>query len=349
MTPRLALRVGAARLRSCSSSSPRSSCASGRCRSSRARSTSTRRSANSFRAVPRAGAARARSSTATAVRSSTNARGDGDRSSGRPTCRRSTRALRRAEAARAASTRVPLLRDRARDQARRTRRPADAGDRPRRPRASADGRLSRRARGRVPRRHDGPRVRAPLPVPGRSPRRCSATSARSRQRSSSRSATAYGLNDEIGQAGVESAYDSYLRGVDGDAAAARRLARPPAQRACSTTALPKPGNTVRLTLDAEAAAGRREGARVRHPASRRANGAVGGARRRDRRARPERRLDPRDGVVADLQAVGVRGPRDDEGARRAGPDARRRRRRRTTRRSTARCRRRIRRARCSSR
>ena len=42
---------------------------------------------------------------------------------------------------------------------------------------------------------------------------------------------------------------------------------------------------------------------------------MGGTRRRDRRARPERRLDPRDGVVADVQAVGLRGPRDEEGAR----------------------------------
>jgi penicillin-binding protein 2 len=57
----------------------------------------------------------------------------------------------------------------------------------------------------------------------------------------------YAPTDQIGQAGVEGAYDSYLRGADG---AAKRhldaLGRP--RSALQVTALPKAGHTVRLTL-----------------------------------------------------------------------------------------------------
>ncbi|HET8529028.1 MAG TPA: penicillin-binding protein 2 [Gaiellaceae bacterium] len=57
----------------------------------------------------------------------------------------------------------------------------------------------------------------------------------------------YDLNDQIGQAGIESAYDSYLRGVDGTAK--RRLdalGRP--RSGLVPTQQPKAGHTVRLTL-----------------------------------------------------------------------------------------------------
>jgi penicillin-binding protein 2 len=57
----------------------------------------------------------------------------------------------------------------------------------------------------------------------------------------------YALTDQIGQAGVEGAYDSYLRGVDG---AAKRhldaLGRP--RSALLPTTPPKAGHAVRLTL-----------------------------------------------------------------------------------------------------
>lgn len=58
----------------------------------------------------------------------------------------------------------------------------------------------------------------------------------------------YQPGDEIGQAGIESAYDAYLRGVDG-AARVRvdSLGRPRSQREPVT--LPQPGHAVRLTLD----------------------------------------------------------------------------------------------------
>jgi penicillin-binding protein 2 len=58
----------------------------------------------------------------------------------------------------------------------------------------------------------------------------------------------YDLTDEVGQAGAEAAYDTYLRGVDG----ASKLRVDSLDRPLGTarlTTLPKPGNTVRLTLD----------------------------------------------------------------------------------------------------
>ena len=112
------------------------------------------------------------------------------------------------------------------------------------------------------------------------------------------------------------------------------LGRPRSARA-DRRVLPKPGHAVRLTLDLKLQQAA-ENALAYGIQLAQAERPVGGARRRDRRARPERRLDPRDGLVADVQAVGLRGARDDEGAREPGADAEDRRRRRTTRRSTAR-------------
>jgi penicillin-binding protein 2 len=60
----------------------------------------------------------------------------------------------------------------------------------------------------------------------------------------------YDLNDELGQAGVESKYDSYLRGVNGDERLyLDSLGRPRSR--VQTTVPPTPGNSVRLTLDAK--------------------------------------------------------------------------------------------------
>jgi penicillin-binding protein 2 len=59
---------------------------------------------------------------------------------------------------------------------------------------------------------------------------------------------AYDPNDEIGQSGVESAYDRYLRGVDGD----QRLSIDSLGRPLSaprTAKQPAQGNTVQLTID----------------------------------------------------------------------------------------------------
>jgi penicillin-binding protein 2 len=58
----------------------------------------------------------------------------------------------------------------------------------------------------------------------------------------------YDLNDQLGQSGVEAAYDRYLRGVDGDARLhVDSLGRPHGQ--VQVTTLPRAGHVVRLTLD----------------------------------------------------------------------------------------------------
>ena len=58
----------------------------------------------------------------------------------------------------------------------------------------------------------------------------------------------YDLNDELGQSGVESRYDSYLRGVDGEQRLRiDSLGRP--LTAVETSKLPSPGHALRLTID----------------------------------------------------------------------------------------------------
>jgi len=58
----------------------------------------------------------------------------------------------------------------------------------------------------------------------------------------------YAANDEIGQSGAEAAFDSYLRGVPGATKLrVNSVGRP--RGAVRITALPKPGNTVKLTID----------------------------------------------------------------------------------------------------
>ncbi|HEY6053013.1 MAG TPA: penicillin-binding protein 2 [Gaiellaceae bacterium] len=58
----------------------------------------------------------------------------------------------------------------------------------------------------------------------------------------------YKLGDEIGQSGVESAYDPYLRGVDGFATL-RVDARGRPKSDLAVQKLPEPGNGLRLTID----------------------------------------------------------------------------------------------------
>ena len=78
-----------------------------------------------------------------------------------------------------------------------------------------------------------------------------------------------------------------------------------------------PGNAVRLTIDIGSSAppsGRSgTGSQLAHERTSQWQR----ERRRDRRARPARRRGPRDGVVPDLQAVGLRRPRRPEEARAA--------------------------------
>ena len=72
----------------------------------------------------------------------------------------------------------------------------------------------------------------------------------------------------MGQAGIEASYDRYLRGTDGTGAGHRRTRTAGRRAGRRTTVLPQPGDTLRLTIDIEAAAGRRERARATASSSR---------------------------------------------------------------------------------
>ncbi len=58
----------------------------------------------------------------------------------------------------------------------------------------------------------------------------------------------YDLNDELGQSGVEASYDKYLRGAPGEARVKVDASRRPLTGVL-TAQVPKPGNTVRLTIN----------------------------------------------------------------------------------------------------
>ena len=157
------------------------------------------------------------------------------------------------------------LRDRARHQAAaRRERPRHAADDPR-GRERPDGRLPRRALVRVSGRHHRPVVRAPLPVPG--PRRAGARLRRlDHARSSSTSlGKGYGPNDEIGQAGRRVGLRQLPPRRERRLAAPRRLARPAARRRAADRRA-EAGSHGAAHPRREAPAGRREGARLRHPA-----------------------------------------------------------------------------------
>ncbi len=131
----------------------------------------------------------------------------------------------------------------------------------------------------------------------------------------------YQPTDQIGQAGVESTYDSYLRGRDGKAQlTVDSLGRPKGAAVLETQ--PTPGEALKLTLDIglQRAA---EQALTYGIKVARANGrGTLRERRRARRARPEGRRGARHGVEPDVQAVDLlRPPRPEE----AGAAARSRR------------------------
>ena len=120
----------------------------------------------------------------------------------------------------------------------------------------------------------------------------------------------YRLGDIIGQAGIESTYDQYLRGRDGSA----QLTVDSLGRSTSSVelkVLARAGNALQLTIDIDVAKSGRERAHRRHQAPH-GNGQYPRRRRRDRGARPARRLGARAGLEPDLQAVGLRQPRSDE-------------------------------------
>ena len=145
----------------------------------------------------------------------------------------------------------------------------------------------------------------------------------------SEAALGYKPGDEIGEGGVESAYDRYLRGVAGTA----RLhvdARNRPRGSVITTTLAEAGPHAAAHARPRASSRRRRKRSQHGIALAQANGqwaARGGA---IVALDPTRRLDPRDGVLSLVRPVGVRGPRVDAGAREPGTDRQDRARRRTS-------------------
>ncbi len=127
----------------------------------------------------------------------------------------------------------------------------------------------------------------------------------------------YAPGDVIGQSGAEFAFNAYLRGTPGLARVrVDSLGRPRSPRLLTTP--PQQGQTVRLTIDTglqvaaqNALAGRDPGRAHQRP--------VRGRRRRNRRAQPAERLDPRARFGTLVQPVGLVGADHDEGAERPGP------------------------------
>ena len=225
------------------------------------------------------------------------------------------RPLRRAQRARACDARS-AVRDRRCDQGA-PGRPRDAG-RPAAVGEELDGELPRRARGAVPRRRDAADVHPPLPVPhaGRAGARLRRRDLVAGAEDAGEEGLPAGRRDRPGRCRVLLRHVSPRRRRR--CADERRLARTTAQPAGADDHL-EAGPRAAADARPEAPAVGGAGARVRHPSG--AGGRpVGGARRRDRRDEPERRLHPRHGLVADVRAVRLRGPRHGEGAEHRGAD-----------------------------
>ena len=207
------------------------------------------------------------------------------------------------------------------------RRPAHARRGAERPARGSDP-VPRGARGVVPRRPARPQLAAPVPVPvaGRAGARLRRPDLARRVQAAQEPGVLRRRLDRAGGRRVDlrqvsarprrpGSADSRLAGpAEGPAAAGRAAA---AGRQPAADDRPRP------------AAGGRAGAPLRHPDGPQRERAVR-RRRRDRRARPERRVGARDGVLSDLPAVRLRRPSRRE---EAGAAARHRRpqRRRTTR------------------
>ena len=161
----------------------------------------------------------------------------------------------------------------------------------------------------VPRRQPRPDLRPPV-----SPRRSRGAALRRRRadhrrRSRRRRRTrSFQSGDEIGQSGIEYAFNSLPAGHRRLGARARRLLRPPPQPAGAHQ-----GGHARADRSADARHGppavRAECARVRDPA-RAQQRPMGRRRWRDRRDGSADRRDSRGGVLADVQPGDLLGPRD---------------------------------------
>ncbi len=132
----------------------------------------------------------------------------------------------------------------------------------------------------------------------------------------------YQPTDQIGQTGIEYAYDTYLRGKDGTAQlTVDSLGRPKGVAVPVTQ--PTPGDALQLTINAKPAARGAEGDRLRDRPRAPDDGREVRRRRLDRRDGPEHRRHPRDGVEPDLSAVDLLRPHERQEAA-AGPGLARR-------------------------
>ena len=119
----------------------------------------------------------------------------------------------------------------------------------------------------------------------------------------------YQPGDVVGLTGIERGFDRYLRGVPGLARVrVDSLGRPRSPRLLTTP--PTPGQTVRLTINARLQVAAQNALQYGIQLARN-KGNWACRRRRDRRAEPEGRLDPRAGFLAVVQPVGLQRARDD--------------------------------------
>ena len=132
----------------------------------------------------------------------------------------------------------------------------------------------------------------------------------------------YRAGDKIGQTGIESSFDAYLRGQPGlSKLRVDSLGNP--RGTLTPTNLPQAGQRDPPDDRRSAATGRAGRADDRHAACQGVQllRLLGRERRRDRRARPEGRLGARARVGADVRPERLLRARDDEAARCAGPHA----------------------------
>ncbi len=164
-------------------------------------------------------------------------------------------------------------------------------------------------------------VHPPLSASATSRPSSSATSERSREEQL-KGQRAYQSGDRIGQGGVEAAFDKFLRGQTGLARwRVDSLGRPTSAAVTETDSIP--GHGLKLTLDAKLQRAA-QAALVVRDRPRHRPGELVRERRCDRRPRPTRRGDPRDGVLPDVRSRGLRQPRQAEAAAAAArPEGRR--------------------------
>ena len=305
-----------------SSSSPCSSCGSGRCRSCPATHYLKAATNNQLRTLRDRGAARPDPRPRRPGARHERPR-HGRASSGRPTCRKAAAATRSCSGSRRSCTsRSPRSSAKIRAHAER---PADAGDAQasvHRDQVAYLDEHARSSRGV----HDRRDLPAPLQLAGA--RRPAARLRRARSRPAQlktlrQASSGYQAGDDDRPVGRRGALRQRACAARRDARAARRLAR-----AGRTSSRRRPADdarrAIRLTIDIQLQRAAERALQLRDRPRARSDGQWAARRRRDRRARPAQRRDPRAGLEPDVQAERLRRPRRPEEARAAArPEGRR--------------------------